>query len=40
MSSSGVICLVIASVIFLLQLDCSAITKVHNFSPLSLLLYD
>ena len=30
--SSCVICLVIAREIFLLQSDCSAITKVHNFS--------
>ena len=36
-SSCGVICLVIARVIFLLQSDCSEITKVHNFSLVSLL---
>ena len=36
-SSCGVICLVIAREIFLLQSDCAAITKVHNFSLLSLL---
>ena len=35
--SSCVICLVIAREIFLLQSDCSAMTKVHNFSLLSLL---
>ena len=35
--SSCVICLVIARDIFLLQSDCQAITKVHNFSVLSLL---
>ena len=35
-SSCGVICLVIARVIFLPQSDC-AITKVHNISLLSLL---
>ena len=35
--SSCVIYLVIAREIFLLQSDCSAITKVHNFSLLSLL---
>ena len=35
--SSCVICLVIAREIFLLQSDCSVITKVHNFSLLSLL---
>ena len=34
--SSCVICLVIAREIFLLQSDCSAITKVHNFSLLGL----
>ena len=39
MSYCGVICLVIARVIFLLQWHCSAITKVHNFSLLSLLYY-
>ena len=33
--SCGVICLVIARVIFLLQSDCSEITKVHNFSTSS-----
>ena len=33
---SRVICLVIAKEIFLLQSDCSAITKVRNFSLLSL----
>ena len=32
--SSCVICLVIAREIFLLQSDCSAITKVYNFSLL------
>ena len=37
MSSCSVICLVIARVIFLLQSDCSGITKVHNLSLLSLL---
>ena len=37
MSSYGIICLVIARVLFLLQSDCSAITKVRNFSLLSLL---
>ena len=35
--SSCVICLVIAREIFLLQSDCSTITKMHNFSLLSLL---
>ena len=35
--SSCVICLVIEREIFLLQSDCSAIIKVHNFSLLSLL---
>ena len=35
--SSCVICLVIAREIFLLQSDCSAITKVYNFLLLSLL---
>ena len=34
--SSCVICLVIAREIFLLQSDCLVITKVHNFSLLSL----
>ena len=34
--SSCVICLVVTREIFLLQSDCSAITKVHNFSLLSL----
>ena len=36
--SSCVICLVIAQEIFLLHSDCSVITKVHNFSLLSLLV--
>ena len=36
--SPSVICLVIAREIFLLQSDCSAITKVYNFLLLSLLL--
>ena len=35
--SSCVICLLIAREIFLLQSDCSAITKVHNFLLLGLL---
>ena len=35
--SSCVICLVIAREIFLLQSDCSAITKVYNFLLLNLL---
>ena len=35
--SSYVICLVIAREFFRLRSDCSAITKVHNFSLLSLL---
>ena len=33
---SSVICLVIAREIFLLQSDCSAVTKVRNFSLLTL----
>ena len=36
--SSRVICLVIASEIFLLQSDCSAITKVYNFFAVELTL--
>ena len=36
--SSCVICLVIAREIFLLQSDCSAITKVHNFLAVELTL--
>ena len=35
--SSYVICLLIAREIFLLHSDCSSITNVHSFSPLTLL---